>query len=196
MSAATKLILTAQEYLNGERAAATKSEFYRGETFAMAGASPQHVRINTNLIAALGAALGDGPCYTLSNDMRVFIAAHEHYVYPDTIVLCEDPTFQPGTDDCLTNPKIIFEILSPSTERYDRGMKFDHYRSLESLQEYLLVSQDRMLVEHYTRQPDGQWLFCTWEGPSAVLALQSVSATLSVAALYRGVVLPESLPLR
>lgn len=195
MSTAPMRKLTAAEYLVIERAAPSRSEFYAGEMFAMAGASPAHNRIKDNLIVALGGALRGTGCCTMSSDQRVRVDATGLYTYPDVLVLCGPGEFAPDDADTLLNPKVVVEILSDSTERYDRGVKFRHYQQIPSCEEYVLVAQDEPLAERYVRQPDGGWLLTTATGLDAELVLASVPARVRLADLYAGVKFPEH-PLR
>lgn len=145
-------------YLAAERADSLKHELWRGEVFAMAGASYVHNRIVANLVAALRDALDGGPCHALPSDMKVHVPSREAFVYPDASIVCGRPEFYDAAHDVLTNPAAVFEVLSESTERFDRGDKFVGYRSIPSLRECLLVSQRERLVEHYIRHPDGTWV--------------------------------------
>ncbi|CAN5446469.1 Uma2 family endonuclease [soil metagenome] len=190
MSAVPKPFITPEEYLRLERIAKCKSEYFNGEVFAMAGASAAHVRINNNLVGELHVQFRDGPCYSGSSDLRVKIEATGLYTYPDTTVLCEDMLLDEGTPDVLLNPKVIFEILSPTTERYDRGTKFEHYRTIKTLQEYILVSQVKPYIEQFVRQDDVRWVMTPYSGLDAILELASVSAKVELKRLYQGVTFP------
>ncbi|MCA9242203.1 MAG: Uma2 family endonuclease, partial [Planctomycetales bacterium] len=157
MSAPSETRLTAEEYLAIERASETKHEFYRGEMFAMAGASHAHVRINTNLIFLLMDRLREQDCEVYGSDMRVKVDVTGLYTYPDLSVTCDSPRFEDESFDILLNPQLIIEVLSPSTEAYDRGKKFEHYQRIESLREYVLVSQEEPTVTRFTRSDDSRW---------------------------------------
>ncbi len=159
MSAATaqKRKWTAEEYLEMEGQSLDKHEFFDGEIFAMAGASPEHNLIMTDLLIALGLALR-GKCRVYASDQRLFIPATGLYTYADASVLCGKADLTDDKPRSLRNPDLICEVLSESTESYDRGEKFENYRSLPSLSDYMLVSQNKVLVEHFVRQPDGSWL--------------------------------------
>jgi Uma2 family endonuclease len=187
--------LAAAEYLVIERAAPFRSEFYAGEMFAMAGASPAHNRIKDNLIVSLGGALRGTDCCTLSSDQRVRVDATGLYTYPDVLVLCGPGEFAPDDADTLLNPKVIVEILSDSTEKYDRGVKFRHYQRISSCGEYVLIAQDEPLAERFVRQLGGDWLLTSVSGLGAELAFSSVPARVQLADLYVGVRFPEQ-PLR
>lgn len=187
MSAVAKRRLTPEEYLVVERAAQTKSEFLDGEMFAMAGASFRHTLIKENLSCEIGTRLRGGPCVGLSGDMRVHVKSTGLYTYPDYLVFCGKPQFLDSEVDTLLNPSVIIEILSDSTEKYDRGAKFKHYRSLPSLKEYVLISQDDQLIDRYIRQPDDSWLLSTFDNPSQEIELVSVGVRIPLADIYRGV---------
>lgn len=154
---AVKRKWTAEEYLEMERDALQKHEFFDGEIFEMPGASLEHNRIVGNLTIALGNAVGDR-CSVLPSDMRLFVPATGLYTYADVTLLSGEPDLTADNPPALTNPEAIFEVLSPSTESYDRGKKFENYRTIPSLQHYVLVAQDRVLVEHFSKQPAGGWL--------------------------------------
>ena len=142
---------TPAEYLALEREADHKSEYLAGEIFALAGASEAHNTITLNFAAALHAQLRGRPCRVFANDLRVRVQASGLYTYPDVLALCGERRFEDAHRDTLLNPTLIGEVLSPSTEAYDRGKQFGHYRRLESLIDYLLIAQDEVRVEHYTR---------------------------------------------
>lgn len=149
--------LSEAEYLVFERSSDAKHEYLRGEMFTMAGAKRRHNLIVGNVVGELRDALRDRPCEVYPSDMRVKIEATGLYTYPDASAVCADPQFQDDAEDTLLNPEAIFEILSDSTEAYDRGKKFEHYRGIPALRDYVLVSQSERLVEHFVRQPDGTW---------------------------------------
>lgn len=175
--------LTPQEYLRIEREAEWKSEYLDGEMFAMAGASPRHAQITANLIRELGNQLLEGPCIVYDANLRVATDPQRHYTYPDVIVGCDPPEYVDTDLDTLTNPTFIAEVLSESTEKYDRGAKSERYRAVASLSEYLLVAQDRVHVELYTRQPDG-WALHEWNDPAAEIALASLGCRVKIAGIY------------
>jgi Uma2 family endonuclease len=190
MTAVPKRKLTEAEYLAIERAAAFKSEYYDGEMFAMAGATYPHNRIKDNLASALNSRFTGGPCFALTSDMRVKNARARAYSYPDIVVVCGKPEFSDDKGDNLLNPTVLIEILSPSTESFDRRGKFRRYQKLESLKEYVLVAQDEMLVERYVRQESGSWLLTSFDDPAGEFALASVPVRVPLAEIYRGVELP------
>jgi Uma2 family endonuclease len=187
MSANPKHRWTVEEYLEFERTSEVKHEFVDGEIFQMAGASADHNRITANTIAALIAGLGDQPCDILGSDMRVRISAG-HYAYPDIVIVCGEPQLENTQPETLLNPTVIVEVLSPSTENYDRGKKFEAYRRLESLREYVLIAQDRPYIERYVRGDDGSsWTLTDARGLDAEMALVAVPAALRLADVYRRV---------
>ena len=179
-----KTSLTPEEYLAIERQAEYKSEYWNGEMFAMAGASERHVLIMTNTVGELRAQLKSRPCRVYSSDLRLKISPTGLYTYPDVIVICGKPVFDDKQQDTLLNPTVLIEVLSPSTEAYDRGEKFSHYRTLESLSDYLLISQTRPRIEHFTRQPQEQWMFSDGHGMDGVIEIASIGCTLALAEVY------------
>jgi len=193
MSALPKKKLTEAEYLAVERTAECKSEFYAGEMFAMAGATFDHNRAKDNLARHLGNQLDGGPCFPLTSDMRVKVSATGLCTYPDIVVVCGEPVFDGATRDTVLNPTVVVEVLSDSTERYDRGTKFRHYQQIPSLQEYLLVAQDEPACERFVRQPDGTWNLTTVIGLAGELAFASIPARVPLADIYAGVAFPATL---
>ena len=176
--------LTAEEYLEIERQAEFKSEFYRGEMFAMSGASRAHNMIQANLIRRLGERLDGTPCRAVGSDQRVYISATGLYTYPDVVIHCDPSEFLSGQFDTLLTPKVLFEILSESTERYDRITKSNHYREVESLHEYVLVSQTEHRIEVYQRLPDGEWSHRDIRGLMETLTLESVGLSIPLSEIY------------
>jgi Uma2 family endonuclease len=183
----TQPFLTPEQYLEIERKADYKSEYYRGEMFAMAGASLAHNVLVANLIGELHGKLRAGPCIVLPSDMRVRVTSTELYTYPDVVAVCGEPELLDNQFDTLLNPHLIVEVLSSSTEAYDRGRKFEHYQTIESLREYLLLASDRVHADLYARQPDGRWLLTSARRPEDSLDLQSVGCSLALAAFYENV---------
>jgi Uma2 family endonuclease len=179
--------LTPEQYLEIERKAEFKSEYYQGEMFAMSGARYAHIQIVSNAMRELGQQLRRGPCQPLSSDMRVRVTPVGLYCYPDIVVVCGEPRFADNTFDTLLNPTVIVEVLSESAEAYDRGLKFELYRSLESLSEYLLISSQRVSASLHTRQPGGQWLLKPVTRLEDSLDLESVGCHLLLADLYEKV---------
>ena len=189
-SAATKIGFTPQEYLALERKSETRNEYYNGEIFAMSGASREHNLIAGNLFRDIGNQLEDRPCESYPNHMRVSIEATGLYTYPDVSVVCGEPRFQDREVDTLLNPTVIVEVLSPSTEAYDRGDKFRHYRRIDSLREFVLISQDRMMVERYTRQGK-DWVLSDLTDPDQVLKLESIGCQIPLSRIFAKIKFPE-----
>lgn len=187
--------LSQAEYLEIERSADFKSEFFEGEMFAMAGGSARHSRIATNLAREFGNKLKGGACLPYNSDLRIKVEATGLWTYPDLSVICGPIQFVEGTDDNATNPTVLVEVLSPSTEAYDRGKKFEHYRRIASLQDYLLVSQREPRIEQFSRQADGRWLLHEAAGIQASLEVPSLRITLSLAEVFADVAFPPS-PIR
>lgn len=175
--------LTPEEYLERERNAEIKSEYRDGEIVAMAGASLTHNRINANLVRELGVQLRDKPCDVFAQDLKTRTTP-TRFSYPDVIVICGEPEFLDENEDVVTNPTVIIEILSESTEAYDRGEKFAAYQQRASLQEYVLVAQDRISVERYTRQEGNLWLYERQDRPDARLSLPSVGCEIALSDIY------------
>jgi len=194
MSAVLKPKLTVAEYLAIEGQAEFRSEFYGGEMFAMAGASREHNTAKENLIGEAYAQLKGGPCRSLSSDQRVKVDRTGLFTYPDIVIVCGKSEYAPEDRDTLVNPQVIFEILSKSTEHYDRVTKFQHYQRLPSMREYVLVSTDHMNVEHYVRQPDGSWLVKYLTDAAEELTLVTVPVRISLRAVYTGVEFPPTDP--
>jgi len=187
MSSPTKTLLTPQEYLARERQAEYRSEFYRGEMFAMSGATWEHTLIKDNLAGEAGNRLKGGPCQVVTSDLRVKVDATGLYTYPDLVFVCDPPQFEDHVHDTLLNPRVIVEVLSNSTEKYDRGTKFGHYRQLPSVVEYVLVAQDRPLVERYVRQADDSWLLTAFSELTGSFEFGSVAVSIPLDEVYRGV---------
>jgi Uma2 family endonuclease len=184
MSTQPKRLYSPEEYLAIERNADVRSEYFRGEMFQMVGASRAHNLITSNIARELGNQLKGGPCDLYISDMRVKVSSTGLYTYPDVTVACGDIQFEDSHVDTLLNPTVIFEVLSPSTEAYDRGKKFERYRTIASLREYVLVAQDAVRIEHYVRQPDGGWLLTDLNRPEEVLELPSISCKLPLREIY------------
>jgi Uma2 family endonuclease len=174
---------TPAEYLAAERSSPLKHEYCDGEMFAMAGATEAHNLIVANVVGELRSALRQRPCKVYPSDMRVKIPATGLYTYPHASGVCHRPEFEDDEADTLLNPQVIFEVLSDSTEDYDRGTKFKNYRSIPSLRDYVLVSQAEVLVEHFVRQPDGSWLLREHRA-GAQVELASIGCTVAVDELY------------
>jgi Uma2 family endonuclease len=188
MSSQRKTLLTPEEYLAVERRSEVKSEYLAGEVFAMVGASKRHNLIVSNIIRVLGNQLLERPCNVYPSDMRVKVSPLGKYTYPDVVVACEEELFDDAENDTLLNPVVIFEVLSESTEAYDRGKKFEHYQHIESLKEYLLVSQDPYRVEQYVRQGERDWRYSEYHAAEDVLRIVVVGCELALRDVYAKVV--------
>lgn len=178
--------LTEAEYLEIERAAGHKSEFFDGEMFAMSGGSPMHSLIAGNLVTAFNNAL-KGRCRPFNSDLRIKVEETGLFAYPDVSVVCGSLQTMEGADDVLVNPTLIAEVLSDSTEAYDRGKKFENYRKIPSLREYLLVSQKEPVVERFTKQANGDWLLHEVSGMESSVELVSLELTLELSDIYANV---------
>ncbi|MBP8829447.1 MAG: Uma2 family endonuclease [Desulfobacter sp.] len=180
--------MTPGEYLALERSSLDiKHEFFDGDVFAMVGAGINHNRININLAGELRNRFkaDNSPCEVLSNDMRVKI--ENNYTYPDIVIFCGDAQFEDNKFDTLTNPVIIIEILSDSTEAFDRGDKFTYYRAIPALKEYILVSQKKYHVEQYIRSDNGKWEYRSYESPDQMLNMESVNCDVLLSEIYLNV---------
>jgi Uma2 family endonuclease len=184
MSSQVQQQYTPEEYLALERQAQCKSEYYAGEIFAMAGASRWHNLIVTNVLRELSLQLKGRPCTTYHSDMRVKVSPTGLYTYPDVTVVCGEAQFEDNQQDTLLNPMLIVEVVSESTEAYDRGGKFAHYRKLTSLMEYVLITQTKPHIEHYVRQPDNRWLLAEADSLQDTLHLPSIDYRLALAEVY------------
>lgn len=185
--------LSPEEYLEGERFAEVKHEYIAGEAYAMAGGTPEHTTLSTDALLALGSHLGavGGSCDVYNSDIKVRVEDAGPFFYPDVTVTCGDPTFD--ADGCLRDPLLIVEVLSESTGRFDRGEKFFHYRRIASLRHYVLIEQDRMLVEHYERQDNGLWtLVGEHTEPDHRLSLPALGADIPLSEIYRRVRFPSA----
>jgi Uma2 family endonuclease len=180
-------LMTEAEYLEFERASETKHEFFRGEIFAMAGASREHDLICQNLTLYLLPQARKNDCETHTGDMRLKVLATGLFTYPDFTIYCDVLIYTGDKPDTLTNPSIIFEVLSPSTKNHDRETKFHHYQQIPSLQEYVLVSQEKPCIERFLRQDDGTWNYLKVEGLEGSIDFPSVGASLALANAYEQV---------
>lgn len=192
MSAHPQTRLTAEQYLEIERSSDVRSEYYAGAMYAMSGGSYRHAQIIANLSAELRAALKRRPCSVTSSDVRLQVSPNGLITYPDIAVVCGEPRFADHQRDTLLNPTLLVEVLSPSIEAYDRGFKFAQYRTLEALQEYVLVSQDEPRLEVFRRQPESEWLLHETTGLDAVCRFTSVEVSIPLAEIYDKVVFPEA----
>ena len=179
----TKTHYTVEDYLTLERSASYKSEYRDGQIYAMTGASRKHNLVSGNIYRELSLQLKKRPCEAYINDMRVKAAETSSYHYPDVAVVCGTPQFEDAQVDTLLNPTLLIEVLSPSTEAYDRGSKFAYYRKIASLREYLLVAQDQPNIERYVRQGD-VWILSEVTGIEASMSLDSIDCMLSLREVY------------
>lgn len=184
MSAIPKTKLTAKEYLKFERKSGMKHEYFDGEIFAMAGAKRNHNIVNQNLNGLVWQHLKNKDCESYSGDMRIFVPETGLYTYPDLVIVCGEPQFQDDVFDTLLNPTLLVEVLSESTEGYDRGKKFQHYRSIESLQEYVLVSQDEAWIEKYVKRGDGFWTLSEAVGLDSEIEFSSIECKIPLSEVY------------
>jgi Uma2 family endonuclease len=184
MATQPKSFLTPEQYLEIERKAERKSEYLDGKMFAMAGAREAHNLLAGNLFAALHGHTRGRPCRVYASDMRIHIKSTGLHTYPDISAVCGERRFVDGQTDTLLNPGLIVEVLSPTTEVYDRGRKFEHYQSIESLREYLLVSSDRVHADLYSRRNEGRWLLTSAHRLEDSLTLESVGARIVLSDLY------------
>ena len=184
MSTQPKPYITPEQYLEIERAAEFRSEYFDGEMFAMSGGTLDHATIKENLAAILTVQLRGSQCRSASSDLRLQTHSRGPYFYPDIVVFCGKPKLSDARRDMLTDATVIIEILSPSTERYDRTFKFEHYRMLASLRDYIVIAQDRVSVEHKTRQSDNSWEMRETSDLDAVVQLPSIECSFRVADVY------------
>jgi len=183
--------MTAEEYLAIDRATEFRSELLDGEMVAMSGGSMRHAKLGANVLGELHIALRGRECQAYSSDFRVRVSART-YSYPDATVVCGQPALADERQDILLNPMIIFEILSPSTERYDRGIKLQHYRGIPSLRDYILVDQNQIRVEQYTRGSEGTGTLRDYQDLNDILTIESIAASLTLRALYDRIEIPGS----
>ncbi|MGZ5076701.1 MAG: Uma2 family endonuclease [Methylobacter sp.] len=183
MSEVTPTHFTPEEYLSLERSAPYKNEFHDGQIYAMTGASREHNLITFNIAGELSSQLKNRFCGAYVSDMRIKSAEARSYYYPDIVVVCGTPQFEDAHVDTLLNPTLLIEVLSPSTEAYDRGGKFAHYRKIPTLNEYLLIAQDQPSIERYQRQ-GGVWVLTEAVGLEADIPLESIGCVLSLREVY------------
>src|SRR5947207_10004307 len=188
MSAQTKPRYTLEEYFELERKSEERFEYSNGEVFCMSGVSEEHAEIETNLIVSLKSRLRTRGCRVFPANIRIKVPSAPPYRYADLSALCGEAQFEEiGGVDALVNPQLIVEVLSPSTEAYDRGDKFTHYKSIPTLSEYLLVAQHRPHVTHLYKQADGTWIYAEANDLAATLELASLDCDLPLNEIYRGV---------
>ncbi len=187
MSTVPKTDLSHAEYLRRERAADYKSEYYKGEMFAMAGASRKHNLIAGNLVREFGNELKLRSCEVYPSDMRVKVDPTGLYTYPDVVVVCDEPKLEDEHFDTLLNPTLLVEVLSDSTESYDRGPKFKQFRRIGSLKEFVLVAQDRISVECYVRRSDDTWTLRDYDAIEEIVRFESLGVEVAMEEIYRRV---------
>ena len=189
--------ITPEEYLEGEETSSVKHEYYDGQIYAMAGGTNAHAILCSNASAALINQLVGKPCRAVSSEQRVKVEATGLHVYPDASVYCENARFEGAGGLNLLDPTVIIEVLSRSTSAYDRGDKFDHYKRIETLQDYILIEQTRVHIEHFHRLENDDWLMRSFDNLSDTLALPSVDCNVMLSQIYEGVNVPQGfLPLR
>jgi Uma2 family endonuclease len=183
--------ISIEDYLAAEETALQKHEYYKGEVFAMAGAGIAHYRIVRNTSTEIDSLLRDKDCELFPSDLRVYIEANSLFTYPDLTIFCEPINLYNNRTDTATNPVVIIEVLSKSTQDYDRGSKFKLYRGLPSLNEYILISSTEVLVEKYTKQADNKWQFTANNIREESFAIDAIGLFIEVNFLYRGVTFEE-----
>jgi Uma2 family endonuclease len=191
MSTVPKQFITPEQYLYRERNAEFRSEYFRGEMFAMAGASANHNLIVGNCVQNIGQQLKKKPCRVYPSDLKLRIQATGLYTYPDLSVVCGEPQLESDHGDVLLNPVVLIEVLSDSTEAYDRGKKFEHYRKIPSLKHYVLIAQDRHSIDCFSLNPNGSWSLTACQTASGTVELASIDCELSAAEVYDKVVFPQ-----
>jgi Uma2 family endonuclease len=197
MQALATRFITEEEYWALEAQSPIKHEYFDGCIYAMAGGSNRHAVLCTKAAIAVGSRLRGKPCRVVGSEQRVKIEATGLQTYPDVSIYCPPARFEGNTNEVLLNPSVIIEVLSPSTELYDRGAKFEHYKQISSLTDYLLVAQDHVQVDHYRRQENGDWLLHTARTLDESITLEVVSAAVPLGELYDGIEFPaEPRPLR
>lgn len=190
MSTVPKHFITQEEYLHHEKEAEFRSEYFRGEMFAMAGASANHNLILLNAGASLREQLKKKLCRVYPSDLKLRIEATGLYTYPDLSVVCGEPQLETNGGDVLLNPVVLVEVLSDSTEAYDRGKKFEHYRTIPSLKHYVLVAHDRHSIDCFSRKSDGSWILTSCQSLNGRIDLDAIDSQLDAAEVYDKVVFP------
>jgi len=185
--------ISREEYSASERTSPVKHEYYNGQIYAMAGGSPAHARLGFNISVAIGKRLQGKSCRGASSDQRVRIEASGLETYPDALVVCPPERYAEDDANVLLNPALIVEVLSPSTEAYDRGGKFGQYSQIDALRDYILVSQDRIGVEHFQRAAGGEWRFRRCTRREDALPLENLEITIPLEEIYEGLDVPSGL---
>jgi len=192
MPVALRKYYSEEDFLILERMSKTKNEYYRGEIFAMSGASYQHNQIASALIGDIVAYLKGKPCKIFGSDLRVHTQLKSFYTYPDAVVICGEPSFVDNEFDTIINPTILFEILSPSTEEYDRTIKFEFYKNIPSLRQYVLIDSQKILIEVFTKQEDKSWRSEKYNNPEDEWTLETINYKTKLRTIYEGVVFKNS----
>ena len=187
MTTHTVTSVTPEEYLAAERLSETRSEYLDGGVYPMTGGTANHIRIVANITTQLNTQLDGRTCDVFPTDMKVRLPGSRKFFYPDVVVVCGELQYHDKRKDIITNPDLVVEVLSPSTEAFDRGAKFEAYRTIKSLKEYLLVAQGKPLIEQYVRNGDGRWTYTEAAGLESTLTLPSVECTLNLGAVYKRV---------
>ena len=185
-------LLTPEQYLEQERKAEYRSEYFDGQLLAKTGSSADHCTIVGNIAVGIHQQFRKRTCEVYANMMRLKVSKTSSYFYPDVVAVCGKPQFEDDEQDILLNPIVIIEVLSPSTESYDRGTKFAHYRTINSLSDYLLIAQDKIHVEHYVRQSDRSWLFSEYKLAKDKFQIDSIGCEVSLEEIYEKVEMEES----
>ncbi len=188
MSVRAHEYMTTEQYFTFEETSEGKHEYHRGAIYAMTGGTARHNLIVANLIALFHGQLRGTACRVFPSDLRLKIEQTGLYTYPDVSIICGPIFFGDNRQDTVTNPVVLVEVLSPSTENYDRGKKFEHYRTIETLQEYVVVAQDRIHIEHYIRQDNYRWLLVDFFAPDQTVQVGAINCTLAVELVYENIV--------
>ena len=184
--------LTPDAYFEMEETSEYKSDYYAGELFAMTGASVNHSLVVSNVLTAFNNALRNSDCYVFPSDMKVELERAQHYVYPDISVVCGGIKYAANRNDVISNPVVIIEILSESTKDYDRGTKFQAYRKVFSLRDYILIDQDMVHVEYFYKNESGFWTLEEFDNPNDCLSVKSIHTELSLKDIYYRIEFTES----
>ena len=179
--------ISLEAYFAGEETAEYRSEYYRGDVFAMAGGTPNHNRITVNLVSLLNAQFKGGSCEAFASDLRVQVEQDIHYAYPDVVVVCGELSFFGDRSDTIVNPVVIVEVLSESTKDYDRGTKFTAYRNIGTLTDYILVDQNTIHIEYFSKEGDGAWRLREYFSTEEVVEIKSIQVTATIKKIYERV---------
>ena len=192
MLKANKDYVSIEQYFEQEETAEHRSEYYRGDVFAMAGGTPNHNRITVNLVSLLSSQFRGGPCEAFASDLRVQVEKNFHYTYPDVVVVCGELRLAEGRSDTIVNPVVIIEVLSESTKDYDRGTKFTACRSIDTLTDYILIDPDVVHIEYFSKESDGTWRLREYFSTEEVVDIKSLQIKAPIKEIYERVALiPE-----